>query len=192
MKSFRILEPADRELYIDHIMANYKNSRNIDITLLEKINYGLDNDPGIIIFALFDETGSIYSSIMTRKRKTSAEYFIVNYRTSGTKFFRKKEFLILFDQVFQYYESIGYYRWLLIRQIDLFGKHFTGTGDEAPFNRYETAIEYAPRVETNLEFYYHAELFSGIPESTSIEDFILMGGYCKQQYRTQFTNLNFI
>lgn len=194
MSSFKILEPTDREAYLTHVQENYKNSRVYDPLLLDKVTASFDSTKNerIIIFAMLDDNGKIRASMLTSKRVLAAEYFIINYRTSGTSFFRKKDFLNLFDQVFSYYENIGYYRWLLIRQIDMFGKSFHGIGDAFPFNKYETAIEYSPKIFTNTHFYYHDALLNGIPEATQLDDFILMAGFCKQEHRKMFNNLNFI
>jgi len=194
MPTFKILEQSDREEYLEHIKANYKNSRVFDPLLLDKVTESFESTKNdrIIIFAILDDSGKIRTSMLTSKRVLAAEYFIVNYRTSGGSFFRKKDFLDLFAHVFAYYENIGYYRWLLIRQIDMFGKSFHGIGEVFPFNKYETAIEYAPKVSTNLNFYYHAALLNGIPDATSPENFILMAGFCKQEHRKIFNDLNFI
>ena len=190
MYHIRILSLADHPLYLEHIRANYKNSRMDDPDLINKVTNGLSND-NKVIFAVFDE-GKIKASIYTTKRISVAEYIVVNYRTSSTAFFSKKMFLALWAAVFDYYESIGYFKWLSIRKIDLFSKRFAGLGNLPPFNKYETAIEYAPKVYTNAKFQYHATLFNGIPESADIKDYILMSGFCKQEYRNVFANLNFI
>jgi hypothetical protein len=101
-------------------------------------------------------------------------------------------FLALWSAVFDYYENIGYFKWLSIRKIDLFSDRFKDLGHLEPFHKYETAIEYAPKIYTNNEFFYNTMLFNGIPESSDIKDYILISGFCKQEYRKMFDNLNFI
>ena len=190
MYNIKILEPNDYPLYVEHVNANYKNSRMDDPELMNKITDGLSKD-NKIIFAVFDE-GKIKASIYTSKRISVTEYIVVNYRTSSTAFFSKKMFLALWSAVFDYYESIGYFKWLSIRKIDLFSDRFKGLGHLEPFHKYETAIEYAPKIYTNNEFFYNSMLFNGIPESADIKDYILISGFCKQEYRKMFDNLNFI
>jgi len=191
MYHIKILSPADHPLYLEHIRANYKNSRMDDPELMNKITNGLTKDDNKIIFALFDGD-KIKASIYTRKKITVSEYIVVNYRTSSTTFFSKKMFLALWSAVFDYYENIGYFKWLSIRKIDLFSARFKGLGSNEPFHKYETAIEYAPKIYTNNEFFYNSMLFNGIPESADIKDYILISGFCKQEYRKMFYNLNFI
>lgn len=190
MYTIKILEPDDYPLYIEHVNANYKNSRMVDTELMNKVTIGLSKY-NKVIFAVFHE-GKIKASIYTTKRISVAEYIVVNYRTSSTTFFSKKMFLALWTAVFEYYESIGYFKWLSIRKIDLFSARFKGLGYVEPFHKYETAIEYAPKIYTNNEFFYNSMLFNGIPESTDIKDYILISGFCKQEYRKMFDNLNFI
>lgn len=190
MRTFRILDPSDHELYLDHIRSNFKNSRNDDPNLLDKFNMKVMIKPSTKIFALLDDS-KIIASIFTSKKIFAPEFHVINYRTSGNAYFKKQDFLDLFGFVFDYYESIGYYRWVTIRPIDLFGKKFVGISKDAPFDRYETVIEYAPVINTDTRFYYH-HLFDGIPESTKPEDYLLIVGMCKQEFRKLFSNLNFV
>ena len=65
MYNIKILEPNDYPLYVEHVNANYKNSRMDDPELMNKVTSGLSKD-NKIIFAVFDE-GKIKASIYTTK-----------------------------------------------------------------------------------------------------------------------------
>ncbi len=185
---YKILSSDDYNLYIDHVSENLKNSRTDDPELIDKIRHGLHIDPRVIIFAAIDN-GKIVGSILTKKRVSSLEYYIVNYRTNGDAVFDFRNFIKLFSSVFDYYENIGYYRWVSSRPLDLFGKSFTGMGTMAPFDRYVTAIEYAPSVFSDTNLYCHSELLDGIPDTLQPTDFMLISGYCKQEHRKLYANL---
>lgn len=187
----RLLTIDEYNIYLDHVKLNLFNSREHDSLLLEKIINGLTSDKRIKIFAKFNDDGTIAQSMLTKKREAAAEYYIVNYRTSRESYFSKKSFLRMFAAVFEYYEELGYYRWLTSRKIDLFSNYFDGISQCSPFDRYETAIEYAPMIQQNKNFTYHSELLDGIPDESMINEYIIITGYCKQVYRKKFNGINF-
>jgi hypothetical protein len=184
--TYEILKKEEWHLYFEHIDKNYKNTREYDDLLLDKIISGLENDNRAIVFVEKNDKGEIVTSIMTKKRVVYNEYIIVNYRTTGNNFFNKKKFMGLFNFVFQHYENIKYYRWLAVRPINLLPpKFFKGVKESVPFNRYLTAIEYAPAIEEHTSSFYETELFSGIPETLDKKNFFVISGFCKQEFRTQ-------
>lgn len=65
--NYEILKKEDIDLYVDHVLKNYKNSRNIDSLLLDKIKTVFD-DPRTLIFVEKDSSGQIIASILTKKK----------------------------------------------------------------------------------------------------------------------------
>lgn len=188
--TYEILKKEEWHLYFEHIDKNYKNSREYDDLLLDKVRTGLENDSRIIVFVEKNDDNEIVSSIMTKKRSLYNEYIIVNYRTNGNNFFSKKKFMQMFDFVFRYYEDIRYYKWIAARPMNLLKpRFFTGVKDSEPFNRYVTAIEYAPAIARSKENFYETELLTGIEEPNKVEDFFIIAGFCKQEFRTKMHEL---
>lgn len=180
---YKILNSESYDLYLGHVKENSNNCRVEDNDLLLKLKLGLEKDNRIIIFAEF-KNDKIVRSIMTKKRTYVFEYIIVNIR-SATNYFNKKKFLELFDFVFQYYEKEKYYRWILARPCDLFNKvYFSHLYLESPFHKYETAIEAHSGMCNFEDTFYDIELLQGIPDKLSKNDFLVISGFCKQQYRT--------
>lgn len=190
MNTFKLLDHSEYPLYITHVQANFKNSRMDDPDLMDKVN-DIYREPLLKVFVLMDENSNIKASILTKKKSYCPEYNIINYRTTGDKYFKKQDMLDLFKFVFDYYENIGYYRWLLLRPTNLLGRYFHGLGKDHPFDKYETAIEYAPAIYSNPDFFLH-RLLKGIPKAASPNDYLLIVGFCKQEHRKLFSNLNFI
>ena len=188
--TYAVLDRSELDLYFKHIRSNYKNSREYDDRLMEKIEQGIMLDSRIIIFVEKNSNGEIVNSILTKKRRAVNEYFIINYRTNGDNFFNKKKFMQMFNYVFQYYEDIRYYRWLAARPMNLLKpRFFKGVKDLEPFNRYLTAIEYAPAIDRYEDNIYEAELLLGIEEPNNAADFFIIAGFCKQEFRTKMHGL---
>lgn len=181
--NLRILPVSEYSTYIEHVRDNLKNSRVDDPDLLQKITRGLEDDPRIIIFVC-EENNRIVSSVLTVKRVRMFEYCISNYRTSKDTFFNKKHFYDLLNFVLTYYENIGYYRWILARPLDLLNtKFFKDIGVRPPFDRYVTAIESSSNMYDPSKTHYNDILF-GIPDGKSVSDYMVIAGFCKQEFRT--------
>lgn len=180
---YKVLNSGNYDAYLDHVKENMDNCRVEDPDLLPKIKLGLEKDHRIIIFAEFEDD-KIIRSIMTKKRISVFEYIIVNIR-SATNYFSKNKFLELFDFVFQYYEKEKYYKWILARPCDLFNTvYFSRLYLEPPFHKYETAIEAHSDMNNFVGTLYDIELLQGIPNKVAKNDFLIISGFCKQQYRT--------
>lgn len=187
--SIDILRKEELDLYIDHILKNYKNSRHTDDLLLDKIKTVYD-DPRTIIFVEKDSNNQIIGSILTKKRNFDFQFLIINYRTNREQFFSIKRWNSLFNFMLNFYEEQGYYRWLVARPKNLLNKYFfENLKKNVPFNRYITAIECAPEIQS-IENTIYNELLSGIPESMKKEDFIVIVGICKQEFRKSFNSVD--
>lgn len=91
--------------------------------------------------------------------------------------------------MFNFYEEHGYYKWLVARPKNLLNQSFfENLKNNIPFNRYITAIECAPEIQ-NIENTIYNELLSGIPELMKKEDFIIIVGMCKQEFRKFFNSV---
>lgn len=191
--TFKILLKEDYEDYLDHVKENMSNCRVFDANLLTKIKDGLYNDSRILIFAEVINN-KIVRSVMTKKRRSIYEYIIVNIRSS-TNFFNKKKFLSLFNFIFNYYEKEKYYKWVLSRPLDLLNPvFFNNLYAEYPFSKYETAIEAYSGMANFNNTLYNTELLSNIPDQLSKDNFVIISGFCKQQFRTfdEYINKSFV
>lgn len=185
----QILQSDDYENYFEHIRKNCKNSRSYDNDLIDKIKVSLNEDDRLIIFVM-KEDDKIINSIATKKKTYCFEYEIHNYRTLGNNFFNKKDMLVLFDYVFSYYENICFYKWLTIRPISLFNqKFFNDVKKITPFDRYVTAIEFSPTLNQFNGMIYDS-MYSRIPDSQNIDNFMVISGFCLQEYRKQFQSID--
>ena len=187
--NYEILKKEDINLYIDHVLKNYKNSRNIDNLLLDKIKTIFDN-PRMLVFVEKNLSGQIVASILTRKKIYDFQFLIINYRTNGEKIFNVRRWNSLFNFMFNFYEENGYYKWLVARPKNLLNQNFfENLKNNVPFNRYITAIECAPELQ-NIENTIYTELLSGIPELMNSTDFIIITGMCKQEFRKFFNSVD--
>lgn len=190
--SFSILSLDDYESYFRHVEANAKSNRRTDLDILNKIKIGLERDDRLIVFIEKNENNEVIASMLTKKFRIFLQYQLINYRTNGDKYFKKQRLSNMWSAVFDYYEPKGYYKWFMFRSISMLNKKFfTDWNNTPPFNKYETAIEYAPSIMTNLDLqFYHLEIMSNLPDDISINDNMITAGFCKQEYRKLYSSLD--
>ncbi len=102
-----------------------------------------------------------------------------------------KDLSLLYKTVFDNMESARRYRWYMSRKDNLLPKRLSNFWKRLPaFSRYDTYIEDVSRKDTGYEFIVHNDLTSR--DKTKEDNYTLISGSLKQEYRTNFIRNTFI
>jgi hypothetical protein len=148
--TIKLLDINDSGLYFEHLVRvfNTKGLHTIpDKEEIEKMTSDLSQEKinklflsnSQNIWAKFNNN-TITNSVRTRMFNHENTVFIANYKSENTEIFNPvKDILPLLEEAFSYYETIGYYNFLIIRPTKLFSlRKYKSIEDMSPLNRYNS------------------------------------------------------